>query len=225
MFVLVVGISLASLSGVEHDFAFSVGIGADESTTAACGNHLVAVERENAIFAESAAHLSAITAAEAFGGVFDYGDAVAVGNCHNIIYHGRHAVEIDRHDGFWCLSGAGYAVLDGFFEQFGVDVPSRCFAIYKHWSSTEIFDGVAACAESETLAYNLVAGANANGVESKVNGSRSSRKGYHMLVLTDKLLEVGLETIDVRAERHHPIIGKSLFDIFHFVAAHVSQAE
>ena len=225
VFVLIVGVSLAGLSGEEHDFAFGIGIGADESTAAAGGNHLIAVEREHAVAAESATHLTAIAAAEALGCVFYYGNAVAVGHIHYFIEQGRHAVEVDRHNGFWGLTGALYAVDDGFFEQFGRDVPSERFAVDEHRGGAEIFNGVAACAESETLANHLVAGSHAKRVERQMHCSSARRESHYMLVFAYKSLKVSLKAIDIRSQRHHPIVGKSLFDIFHFVAAHVSQAE
>ena len=213
------------MRGEEHDFAFGIGIGTYESAAAAGGNHLITVEREHAVAAESATHLTAIAAAETLGCVFYYGNAVAVGHIHYFIEQGRHAVEVDRHNGFWGLTGALYAVDDGFFEQFGRDVPCERFAIYEHRGGAEIFNGVAAGAESETLANHLVAGTHAKCVKSQVHCSSACRESHHMLVFAHKSLKVSLKAIDIRSQRHHPIVGKSLFDIFHFVAAHVSQAE
>ena len=57
-FVLIIRIALACLGSVLQDFASLVGIGADESTAAGGGYHLVAIERQHAVLTECAERLA-----------------------------------------------------------------------------------------------------------------------------------------------------------------------
>ena len=56
LLVLVIGIGFTGLRGVEHDLLLSLGIRTDQRAAARRGDHLIAIERQNAVFAERPEH-------------------------------------------------------------------------------------------------------------------------------------------------------------------------
>ena len=225
MLVLIVGISFTRLSGIEHNLILAFGIGADERSATAGGNHLIAVERQHAVAAKCAAHLPGIAAAEAFSGIFHHRNTVFVSHSHHLAQLGWHTIEVDRHNGFRLLACDGNAVGNGTVEQFRVNVPSVGFAIDEHRRCAKILYWVARRAKGETLANHFVARPHAQRNERQMHRSRTSRQRHHVFAFAHKLLKVSLKAVDIRAQWHHPIVGKCLLNIFHFVAAHVSKAQ
>ena len=88
--VLVVGVSIAGLSGIPHHLVGVLCAAANQGTAARGRNHLVAVERQHAVLSERTEHLSAETRPHAFGCIFHYGNAVFVGNRHDFVNAVRH---------------------------------------------------------------------------------------------------------------------------------------
>ena len=56
LLVLVIGIGFTGLRGVEHDLLLCLGIRTDQRAAARRGDHLIAIERQNAVFAERPEH-------------------------------------------------------------------------------------------------------------------------------------------------------------------------
>ena len=78
--------------------------------------------------------------------------------------------------------------------------------------------------ERETLHQHLVASLHTTADQRQVDSSRASRETHHLSVqipgailpAVDKRLQVRLESIHVRAHRHHPVGVKRLLHIFLF---------
>lgn len=223
--VLVVRVCLSGLGGVEHDFLLALHVRADQRAAAGGGDHLVAVEREYAEAAESAADLSVEAAPEALGRVFDDGDAVFFADGEDFIDSSGHAIQINRNDGLGLPSGFCYSVLNRSFQQFRVHVPGIRFRIHEDRCGSEVADRVGGCAEGEALDQHFVAGLDAAGDERKVDCGGSGRECHHFLAGSDEVLEVFLKRVDVGSERHDPVSVESLLDILHFRPAHVSETE
>ena len=224
-FVLVVGVGLASLGGVPHDALPLLGVGADEGAAAGGGDHLVAVEAEDAVAAEGAEDLSVEAAAETFGGVLDDGDVIALGYLHDAVYLVGHAIEGDGHDGLGLAAGLGDAVADGLFEQVGVDVPRVGLGVNEDGCGAEVGDGVRGGAEGEALDEDFIAGAYATGEEAEVDGGGAGAEGDDALAGSDEALEVFLKLVDVGAQGHYPVGVEGFLHVFLLFTREVAETE
>ena len=63
LLMLIIGKSLAGLSGKEHDSILRRLIRADQCTSTTCSNHFITIETEYTIFTESSAHTAIISGA------------------------------------------------------------------------------------------------------------------------------------------------------------------
>ena len=221
----VIGQGLARLRGIEHDFLFSLIIGANERTTATGGNHLVAVEAHDAIIAEGAAQLATITGTKGFGRIFDHRNLVAAGNLHDVIDSCGHTVEIYRDDGLGLATRLGDAVFDGILQQIGINIPCIGLTIDKDRDTALISHGVGTGRECHRLTDHLVVTTNAQLDKRQMNSRRSRAECDNTFSLAAQLLKVFFKSINVRSQRNYPVGVKSLLDIFHFLAAHVSQTK
>ena len=130
--VVVVGTVFAGLGGIEDCAAAGLGVGADESASARSGNHLVAVERQDAEASERRAFAAFVAGAESLGGIFHHGYVIFFGHGEQLVYHGGHTVEVDYDDGLGLASGGGDALVDGAAQQRGRHVPGRGLGVDKH---------------------------------------------------------------------------------------------
>ena len=108
--MLVIGICLARLGCIEHNLFLGLSILAYKSAAARGRNHLVSVERQHAVFAESAEHLPVITRAEPLRSIFDYGNSVLGGNFHYPVYLIWHSIKRDGNDSFRLFACFCYSV-------------------------------------------------------------------------------------------------------------------
>ena len=91
---------------------------------------------------------------------------------------------------------------------------------------------MAGCAECEGLYKYLVTGADTTGNQGKVYGGRTGRQCNDLLVerrltfaMVDKIFEILLESIHIRAERHDPILVKRFLYKIHLPSGHMRQTE
>ena len=87
-------------------------------------------------------------------------------------------------------------------------------------------------AECERLHQHLVALPYSAGNQRKMHRRRARRQRHDPLMqrpcalaAVDKLLEVLLEPVDIRSQRHNPVLVKRLLYKIHLLAAHMRQAE
>ena len=75
--------------------------------------------------------------------------------------------------------------------------------------------------------HNLIAVSYTACKQSQMYCGSTSRKCHDLFVFSDKLFEALFKSIDIRAQRHHPVSIESLFYVFLFVAlfAHVGETE
>lgn len=128
--VFVVRVGIPRLRRVELNPGGCLCTGADEGTAAGRGDHFVAVEGEGAIGAEGAAALSLVVRANGFASIFKHGNVVLVGDSHQFVDVGWHAVKINGNDGLGFASRLGNTVHDGFFQQLGIHVPAVRRAVH-----------------------------------------------------------------------------------------------
>ena len=227
LLMLIVGIALAILCGVHHNLAPSVFIRRDQGTSARGGNHLIAVETQNAEFAEGTQHLTLIARAEALCGILDDRNLIAIGNLHDAVYLIGHAIESHRYDGLGFLAGLCDSVNDRLLQQVGVHVPGIALRIDEYRRCAQIRNRMTRGTEREALDNDLIARSYATGNQGQMHGRCARSQGYDALVLPNKLFEILLKAIDVWSQRHHPVRVERLLDIFLFQSrlAHVSQAQ
>ena len=230
--VLVVGVRLAGLGGVPHHPLAVGGVAADQGAAARGGDHLVAVERQHPELSERAQLLPVETRAEALGGVLDHRDAVAPGHLHDAADVVGHAVKGHRDDGLGLAAGLRQAVPDGPLEQLRVHVPARRLGVDEHRRGAAVRHRVGRGAEGERLHDDLVAGDYAARHQGQVDGGGAGRQGNDPavergapLAAIDKFLKVLLESVDVRTQRHDPVLGERLLDELHLIARHMRQAQ
>ena len=90
--VLVVGIGLTGLGGIEHNLFLDILIWANQSTATAGRYHLVAIEGKHAISAKSSEDLPVKLAAKAFGGILYNRNIIFICHRHDLIYLVRHSI-------------------------------------------------------------------------------------------------------------------------------------
>ena len=127
---------------IEHDFAFSFGIRANQGPTTRGGDHLVAVERKHAVAAERTENVAVESRPKSFCGIFNHGNFVFVGDRHDLIDPVGHAVKSDRNDCLGLFPGFSDTILNGLFEQYRIHVPALRLGVYENRSSTQIGYGV-----------------------------------------------------------------------------------
>ena len=110
--VLVIGISLTGLGGIPHDFISGLFVGADQSTTATGGNHLVAIEREDTVLTKGTQHLAIESRAKSLSCIFDDRNTILLPYFHDTLDVVRHTIQRDRDDGFGQTASLGLSVKD-----------------------------------------------------------------------------------------------------------------
>lgn len=220
--ILVVGVRVPRLGGVEFDAGSGLGAGADEGAAAGGGDHLVAVEGEGSVAAEGAAAAALVVGAEGLTGVFEHGNPILVGDGHDGVNVGRHAVEVDGDDGFGHAAPLGEAVEDGLLEQVGVHIPAVGGAVDEHGGGAEVGDGVDGGGEGEALADDFVAEADAEHDEAEVDGGGACAEGDDVFGAHEGP-EFALEGVDVRPQRDDPVGVEGLLDVLLFPAGHFGQ--
>ena len=233
--MMIVRISLTGLGGIPHHMITGLCIWTDERPATRGGDHLVAIERKDAVAPEGTDDTPLIPRSEALCRILHHGDVITGSNGQDLIDLGRHAIEIDRHDNFRLTPCQGDTVLDGLFEQLGIHVPGVSLGIDQNWRGTQILDGMGGSTEGETLHQHLVARPYATGQQSKMDGCRTRRKGNNLLgdrsrtvrQSPDILLQVFLETIDIGSEGNDPVRVERLLDILLFPTGltHVGQTQ
>ena len=94
-------------------------------------------------------------------------------NGHDLIDLGRHAVEINRHNGLGLTACDSNTVVDSLLKQLGIHVPGFFLGVDHHWCGTQILDGMGRCTKRKTLHQNLVARTNATGKQPEVDCCRT----------------------------------------------------
>ena len=223
--MLVIGIRLTGLRRVKHDLLLHRRIRTDQGTATRGGDHLVAVERQDAITAERTTNLPIKPAAQTFRRILDHRYVIPVGHRHDLINLGRHTIQVNRHDRFGFLARHPDPVLDRLLQQGGIHIPGLRLRVDKDRRRPKVSHRMRRGAEGKTLHQHLVTGSHATSQERQMHRRRSRGKRHNLLVASDKLFQVLLKAIDIWSQRHHPIGVERLLDIPHFPAAHVSQAK
>ena len=168
--MLIPRIRLAGLCGIVHrQFPFLF-IGTYQGSSSGGGYHFVAVERQDSIFAESAAHSPLVAASECFCGVFKYRDAPFLCHFQNLGNLCGHSVEIDGDYGLWLFAGFLYSVGYRVVEQGGVHVPCVGLSVHKHRCGPDICHGIGRRAERETLHNHLIVATRSQRHKAEMNG-------------------------------------------------------
>ncbi len=136
--VLVVRIGVTRLGGIPHDFIRILGTAADEGASAGSRNHLVAVERQHAVFPECSEHLPVEARAHPLGGVLDHRDSVFFGNRQNPVNMIWHSVQRHRDNRLRIPAGLFFPVNDGLLQQLRVHIPSFRLGADKHRMRSKI---------------------------------------------------------------------------------------
>ena len=127
LLMLVIRIIFASLCCVEHDFLFRSLVITDERASTRGSYHLISIERQDTILAESTENLTFIFRAETLSCIFYNRNLIAVSDFHYLLNFIRHTIESHRNYSFRFLAGLSDAVFDGFFKKLRVHVPSVAF--------------------------------------------------------------------------------------------------
>ena len=232
MFVLVIGVGFTCLRSIKENLLLGLFVPADERTASRCGNHLIAVETQYAVSAERAEHPTVETAAEPLGRIFDHGNPVTVGDLHDPVNPVRHPVKGDRNDRLRFAPCFGNAIRDSRFEQVGIQVPCLTLGIDKHGRRTEIGNGMTRSTECKRLHQHLIARPDAAGQQRQMYRRRPRRQTddrfilrFGTLATIDEPFEVGLEPIDIRPHRHHPIGIESLLYKLLLLSRHMGETE
>ena len=220
--MLVVWERFAGLSGIEKNTLGSLLVGTYQCTATRSGDHFVAIETHDAETAESTGHLAFVFRAESLGRVFYYGNLITVGNLHDLVDIGWHAIHVDRHNSFGFFTRLLNAVLDGVFKLVGVHVPSGFFRAYQNRGGTQVDGRIAGGCESETLADDIVAFTHTKANHGQMYSGGAGGQCHHFLVLAGKALKVLLKGIDIRAKRCYPVSIKCFLNVFHLIPTHVS---
>ena len=155
--MMIVRICLTGLGGVPHHTVTSLHIRTDERTATRGGDHLVAIERQDAKISERTHDTSLIPGTKTLCRIFQHRDVVTGSDSQDLIDFGRHAIEIDGHDGLRLSSSQGNTVFDGLFEQLRIHVPGFCLGIDHDRRGTQILDRMGGGTESKALHQHLVA--------------------------------------------------------------------
>ena len=232
MFVLVIGVGFTCLRSIKENLLLGLFVPADERTASRCGNHLIAVETQYAVSAERAEHPTVETAAEPLGRICDHGNPVTVGDLHDPVNPVRHPVKGDRNDRLRFAPCFGNAIRDSRFEQVGIQVPCLTLGIDKHGRRTEIGNGMTRSTECKRLHQHLIARPDAAGQQRQMYRRRPRRQTddrfilrFGTLATIDEPFEVGLEPIDIRPHRHHPIGIESLLYKLLLLSRHMGETE
>ena len=222
--VLVVWIGITSLCRIPHDLIGVFCIAANKSAAAGSRYHLVAVERQHAVLAESSENLAVEARTHALSGILDNRNTVFVGNSHDLVNLVRHTIESHRDNRLRIFARFFFSVNDCLLKKRRIHIPRLRLRTDKHRFCAEIGYRMRRCAECERLYTNLVTGTHSASQESEMNCSRAGRQAYHLPVKRLSLigfaiherLQILLESIHIRSHRHHPIGVKCLFHIFLF---------
>ena len=182
--MLVVGICVPCLCGIPHNLVGIV-LGcrsfspvAYQRSAAGSGNHLVAIEREDAKAARRSQNPAFVARPHTLGSILYDGNAVLVGHCHDTVYPVRHAVQGYGYYGLGIVSCLCLAVQYGQFEQFGVHVPRLTLRIHEHRFGPKISNRVGRCTERKRLHYHLVTGLNPTGNQGQMHCRRTGGQAY-----------------------------------------------
>ena len=233
--MLIVRISITSLSSIPHHLVGFILVAANQGATTRRGNHLIAVKRQHTILAKCAKHLTIEARAHALCCIFHHGNAILIGNRHNLIDAVRHTIESHRHNRLRIFSRFLLTVNDSLLKQCWIHVPCFTLRTYEHWLCSEICDWMTRSAECETLHQYFITSLHATANQSQVNGSSTSRQTNHLTVkrlctitlTVGKRLQILLEGIYIRSHRHHPVSVERFLHIFLFNSslAHVSKTK
>ena len=233
--MMVIRISLTGLGGVPHHTVTGLHIRTDERTATRGGDHLVAIERQDAIATEGTHDASLVPGTEALGRILHHRDVVTGSDSQDLIDLGWHAIEIDGHDGLRLTASQGDTVLDGLFEQLGIHVPGFRLGIDHDRRGTQILDRVGGGTEGKALHQHFVARSYATSQQSEVDGCRPGGEGYDLpgkhrgavRLSADILLQVFFKAIDIGSEGNDPIRVERLLDILLFPTSltHVGQTQ
>ena len=201
----------------------------------AAGDDLVAVEAEGGEPSPAAGVAAAAPRAEGFGGVFDEGEPVALGDGRQFVHARRMAEHVHHHqgaNGAVCVfvETAVAAQLGDVGQVIGqalrVDAQGLCFAIDEMWRGAELGHRVGAADEGQGGQQYLVAGLHAGEYQAGVQGGRAVDGGDGVGDAGD-LGEGLLEAIHVLAHGGDPAAVEAVGDqrFFRVAEAWFVQAE
>ena len=221
--VLVMGRGIPGLSSELAGVGDEAGVVGDQHAAAGGGDDLVAVEGEDARFAEGSWRPSVIGGAQCLGGIFDHWNLIPAADRQDRSQVGALAVEVDRYDRLRQLALARLA-FDRLRQQRRVDVPGAALTVDEDRSPAQIGDGVDAGGEGERGDEHLVARADAGQEQRQVQRgrARAERRG---MAAADRRSELVFKGVDMRAERRDPVGGEGVLDVLLLQAGHVGRGE
>ena len=225
--MLVVRVRLARLRRIPHDAVFLLRRRTHQRASSRGRDHLVAVERKHAVAPEGAQHLPVEARAESLRRVLDDRDAVPVRDLHDTVDAVRHPVQRHRHDRLRHPAGPRHPVPYRLLQQFRIHVPRIRLRIHEHRLRPQISDRMRARAERKRLHQNLIPRPHAAAQQPQMHRRRPRRQRHDLLVHPDESLQIGLEPIHIRPQRHHPIGVESLLNILLLnpLLAHMREAK
>ena len=179
--VLVVGISLAGLHRIPFHLLPCFFVRTDQCSATRGRNHLVAVERHDAVVTEGAHDPALVSRSEGFGSILQHRDVVFVGDGHNLVDLRGHAVEIHSDNGLGLLAGLLDSVFNSRLQQFRVHIPGILLRVNHDGRSTYVTDRVRRGTERKALHQHLVAHAYAQCHQSQVHSRRTTRQRHNFL--------------------------------------------
>ena len=225
--MLIPGERLARLGGIELHLPCLLLRRAQQGTPTTGGDHLVAIEGEDAILAYRTAIASVVDGSHCLSRVFHHGDTVASGYLTNFIHAGGCAVEMHRNDGLGLTPRLPQAILYGRLQQVRIHVPGVRLTVHENGGSPLIANRVGGGGEGEALTDHLIARCHAQHHQGQVD-SRGARRESHRVHLTVGALgeprrQLPLKAIHVRPQGNYPVGIKSLTHEVLLGSAHVRQ--
>lgn len=157
--MLVVRIGITRLCRIPHDLIGIFSIAANKSAAAGSRDHLVAVERQYAVLAESSENLAVKARTHALCGILDNLNTVFVCNSHDLVNLVRHTIESHWDNRLRIFARFFFSVNDCLFKKRRIHIPRLRLQTDKHRFCAEIGYRMRRCAECERLYTNLVTGA------------------------------------------------------------------
>ena len=122
--MLIIRIRITSLRSIPHNLIGILRIAANESAATGSRNHLIAVERQHAVLAESSEHLTVETRTHTLSGILDHRNPILLRNRHNLVNVIRHTIKRHRHNSLRITPCLLLPVNDSLLQQYRIHIPS-----------------------------------------------------------------------------------------------------
>ena len=180
MLMLIVWEGLTCLRSKElHPVGLCLGM-TNQGSSPTGGNHFVAIEGKDAVFAKGSAILPVVHGPHRLSGIFDHGDVVGSSDLHNLIDTCRIAIKIDGNNSLWLSSRLLYSIFYGCLQQGRIHVPGTFFTIDKNRGCAKVANRIGRSRECKALTNHLITGTNAQHDQRQMNGSCACAECYYM---------------------------------------------